>query len=94
MTERPVRAEDQWDRFIDNLDRAGQAGGAHAVVVPESTGAASLAGRLFGELTRKDVDCLSRIANSLGRRGETIKTLWDDTRRRLKPPRRAHRQRG
>ena len=31
---------------------------------------------------RDDVKSLARIANALGRRGETIQTLWNDMKRR------------
>jgi hypothetical protein len=80
----PKRPEDLWDQFIDALDRAGQADGAHGVVVPAiATG--TLAGRAFGTLTRDDVRQLARVANAFGRRGETVVSIWEDTQRRLKP---------
>jgi len=93
---RPLRPEELWDQFIDALDRAGQAGGAHGVRVPElATGA--LAGRAFGDLTRDDVQQLARIGAAFGRRGETVVTLWQDTQRRLRGPLkgpRKHQRRG
>lgn len=78
---RESRREDLWDRFVDDLDRAGQAGQAGTVVVP-TTVAPMLGGKLFGELTRLDVKSLAKIAGEHGRRGETIVTLWDDMQKR------------
>jgi hypothetical protein len=81
----PTRPEDVWDKFIDALDRAGQAGGAQGVCVP-AVATGTLAGRAFGTLTRDDVRQLARVAQAFGRRGETVITIWEDTQRRLKPP--------
>lgn len=82
MTDR-IPPEQAWDLFIDELDRRGQAGSAADVVVPPlSVDVPS--GKRFGELTRVDVQNLSRIASSLGRRGETVKVLWEDTQRNMK----------
>ena len=74
-----------WDRFIDELDRCGQAGTAASVVVPELSPDLPT-GTRFTELTRSDIENLARYATSLGRRGETIRTLWSDLRR---PPAKA-----
>jgi len=74
-----------WDRFIDELDRCGQAGTAPSVVVPEFN-LDFPSGTRFTDLTRQDVERLARYATSLGRRGDTIRTLWSDLRR---PPARA-----
>ena len=81
MSDRPPRPEDAWDEFIDALDRAGQAGGAHTVLVP-SLGHDTLGGRPFGDLTRHDVRRLARVGGALGRRETTIVTIWDDMQRR------------
>jgi hypothetical protein len=82
MTDR-IPPEQAWDLFIDELDRRGQAGSAADVVVPP-LGVDVPSGKRFGELTRIDVQNLSRIASSLGRRGETVKVLWEDTQRNMK----------
>lgn len=79
--ERPRRPEELWDRFVDALDLAGQAGGAERVIVP-AFGDGSLAGREFGDLTKDDAQALARIANGLARRGETILALWKDMQQR------------
>ena len=60
-----------WDRFIDDLDRAGQAGSAADVTLPAL--ASDLpTGTKFGDLTREDLKNLSRLANSLGRRSDVV----------------------
>lgn len=84
-TRRPAGPEELWDQFIDALDRAGQAGGAQGIRVPE-VGAGALGGRTFGELTREEARRLARVASALGRREGTILTLWEDMQRRLRPP--------
>ena len=72
-----------WERFIDDLDRAGQAGSAADIEVPP-LGPGLPAGKRFGELTRLDVESLSRFANSLGRRADVVTVLWQDMERRRK----------
>jgi hypothetical protein len=72
-----------WDRFIDDLDRAGQAGSAENVEVP-LLGAGLPAGKRFGELARADVENLSRLATSLGRRADVVTVLWQDMERKRK----------
>jgi hypothetical protein len=95
MDERVSRPEEAWDRFIDALDRAGQAGSAAEVRVPMSA-AQALGGKAFGELSRDDVKQLSRVASALGRRADTIVTIWDDMQRRarrlLKAPKKRQRR--
>jgi hypothetical protein len=84
--------ERRGDRFIDELDRRGQAGTGADVIVPEL--AADLpSGLRFGDLKKADVENLSRYASSLGRRGETIRTLWADLHRKRRPPRRTGKRR-
>lgn len=75
----------QWDRFIDALDLAGQAGQIAAVELPELTTDVP-AGKRFGDLTRADIDTLSRLASKLGRRTDVIMVLWQDMLRKKKPP--------
>ena len=87
--------EELWDRFINAIDSAGQAGDASQVVVPTFiTGA--LGGRRFGDLSKDDVKALARVASGLARRSETIVTMWEDMKRRARPPKapRAKRSRG
>ena len=81
-----------WDRFIDAIDQAGQAGDAADVVVP-ATVDATLAGKRFGELTPNDIEGLARIASQLGRRDETIRTLYADMRRRARGAHKLNRRR-
>lgn len=75
----------QWDRFIDALDLAGQAGRIADVELPELSMDLP-AGKRFGELTRGDIDTLSRLASKLGRRSDVIMVLWQDMQRKKKPP--------
>jgi hypothetical protein len=44
-------------------------------------------GRRFSELTRIDVQNLSRMASSLGRRADVVQVLWEDMQRKLKKER-------
>lgn len=75
-----------WDRFIDALDRAGQAGSAADVEVP-AFAVGEPSGKRFSELTRIDVQNLSRRASSLGRRADVVQVLWEDMQRKLKKDR-------
>jgi hypothetical protein len=75
------RPEEAWDVFIDALDRAGQAGSCAGVLVP-AFAARDVAGKKFSDLDRDAVKALARVASALGRRGDTIVTLWEDMRRR------------
>ena len=85
--DREPSPHDSWDAFIDALDRAGQReGGAHNVRIPSTIGVTALAGRAFGELTADEAKHLSRVAAALGRRSDTILTLWKDTKDRLRAP--------
>src|SRR6266581_2822027 len=72
-----------WERFIDDLDRAGQAGSAADVEVPP-LGPGQPSGKRFGDLTRLEIENLSRLANSLGRRADVITVMWQDMERRRK----------
>jgi len=81
--------EDSWDRFIDALDRAGQAGQMAAVVVPAFRPDLPN-GMRFDELTRVDIENLSRFASQIGRRADVICIMWADLRR--KPPKRKRSQ--
>jgi hypothetical protein len=94
MSTRAPGPEELWDRFIDAVDRAGQAGNPAGIIVP-AFGTHELGGKRFGDLDREDVKRLARVAGALGRRGDTITTMWEDMRRRergpLKEPRKTRR---
>ena len=81
-----------WERFIDDLDRAGQAGSAAAIEVP-LLGPGLPSGKRFGDLTRLDVESLSRLANSLGRRADVVTVLWQDMERKRKAEAKAAKKR-
>jgi hypothetical protein len=81
-----------WDRFIDELDRCGQAGSCADVVIPP-LGADAVSGKRFGELTRVDIFNLSRLASSLGRRPDTVKVLWEDMQRKVRDKKRKRKAR-
>jgi hypothetical protein len=83
---RRLGSEEIWDAFVDELDRAGQAGSAAAVLTPTTLHVDSPAGKPFGSLTRLEIDNLVAIGKAAGRRGEVVKEIWTVTR---KPPRRA-----
>jgi hypothetical protein len=75
-----------WDRFIDALDLAGQEGRMADVEVPVL--AIDLPpGRRFGELTRDDIESLSKQATKLGRRADVVTVKWQDMQRKKKPAR-------
>jgi hypothetical protein len=81
-----------WERFIDDLDRAGQAGSPADIEVPP-LGPGLPAGKRFGDLTRLDVESLSRLANSLGRRADVVTVLWQDMERKRKAEAKASKKR-
>ena len=75
-----------WDKFVDRLDLAGQEGHIADVEVPPL--AIDLPpGRRFGELTRNDIESLSKQAAKVGRRADVIVVMWEDMQRRKKPAR-------
>src|SRR4029077_10497889 len=81
IADRELSAAEAWDRYIDDLDRAGQAGHMGTVPLPALRGDLPT-GTLFSDLTRADVENLSRLASSLGRRGDVVRQMWDDLRKR------------
>jgi hypothetical protein len=86
MTDFSTIQQGLWDKFIDALDLAGQAGRIGDVEVPAL--AIDLPpGRRFGELTRADIDSLSKQALKVGRRADTITVMWEDMQRKKKPAR-------
>src|SRR4051812_7731954 len=117
MADEHSQRQGAWDRFIDDLDRAGQAGSAADVTVPplapeeygrgggggvgfmdvgvgagRAGGAADVpvpplapdlpSGIRFADLTRVDLENLSRLASKLGRRADVVTVLWQDMERR------------
>ena len=92
MSSDPENDRAAWDRFIDALDRAGQAGSAAGVEVPPIGGSES-AGKRFGDLTSAEVQHLSRVAASLGRRTDVVATLWRDLQWKIKKQRNAEKAR-
>ena len=73
-----------WDRFVDELDRFGQAGSAADVLTPSTLDPDAPSGKRFGDLSRVEIDTLAKIAGRLGRRGDIVKTLWLGTQQQLK----------
>jgi hypothetical protein len=59
------------------------------VLTPTTLDPDAPSGKRFGDLTRGDIDCLSKIAGNLGRRGDVVKSMWDQTQRQLKQKKRA-----
>ncbi len=80
----PPAREEVWDRFIDELDRTGQAGSAAEVLTPTTLHPEAPSGKRFADLTRDDILALSRIGGNLGRRGDVVKEIWEQTQRKLK----------
>lgn len=81
---RPPAREEIWDRFIDELDRCGQAGTAADVLTPTTLHPEVPGGKRFGDLTRTDIDNLAKLAGNLGRRGDVVKGMWEQTQQQLK----------
>ena len=86
---RPPAREIVWDEFVDALDRQGQAGTAAEVMTPTTLHPEAPSGKRFGDLTKVEVDNLAKIAESLGRRGDVVKSMWKHTQRQLKDLKRA-----
>jgi hypothetical protein len=82
---RAPQPEDIWDGFIDELDRRGQAGSAADVLIPSTLNSSR---KRFGDLSRDDIDNLSKIGGNMGRRGDVVKTIWEQTQQQLKQQRR------
>ena len=83
-SERSPNREEIWDLFIDELDRRGQAGSAADVLTPTTLDPSAPSGKRFGDLTRVDIDSLAKIGENLGRRGDVLKTMWEQTQQKLK----------
>jgi hypothetical protein len=84
---RSPHPQDVWDRFIDELDRRGQAGSAADVLTPTALHAHAPSGKRFADLSREEIDNLASIGSYLGRRGDVVKTIWEQTQRQIKPRR-------
>jgi hypothetical protein len=91
MSSDPQSDRAAWDAFIDALDRAGQAGSAAAVEVPPIAGVIS-AGKQFGDLTGPEIQHMSRVAASLGRRADVVATMWRDLQWKRKQQRKADKE--
>lgn len=87
----PSSHREIWDRFIDDLDRAGQSGSAADVAVPAIAGELS-AGKRFADLSIAEVRNLARFANTLGRRADVVTVMWQDMQRRINQQRREERK--
>lgn len=86
---RPPAREEIWDQFVDALDRSGQAGTAADVLTPTTLHPDAPSGKRFGDLTRVEIDNLAKIAGNLGRRGDVVKAMWEQTQQKLKSQKRA-----
>ena len=75
-----------WDKFINALDLAGQDGRMADVVGPPLAIDIE-AGKLFGELTRGEVEHLSKQASKVGRRADVVVVMWTDMQRKKNPAR-------
>ena len=82
---RALQPEEVWDAFIDELDRRGQAGSSADVLTPATLNSSR---KRFADLSRDDIDNLSKIASTMGRRGDVVKTMWEQTQQQLKQQRR------
>jgi hypothetical protein len=85
---RPAVREEIWDRFVDALDRAGQAGNAADVLTPTALHPDAPSGKRFGDLTRVEVGNLATIAQSFGRRGDAVMAMWQHTQQKLRAQKR------
>ena len=86
MTDFSTIQQGLWDRFIEALDLARQEGRIADVEVPAL--AIDLpTGLRFGELTRGDIESLSKQATKLGRRANVVTVMWEEMQRTKKPPR-------
>jgi hypothetical protein len=84
---RAPQPEQVWDRFVDELDRCGQAGSAADVLTPTTLDRDAPSGKRFADLNRVDIDNLAKIGSSLGRRGDIVKDIWERTQQKRKPQR-------
>lgn len=88
---RAANPQEIWDSFVDELDRRGQAGSAADVLTPTTLHPSAPSGKRFGDLTRVDIDSMAKIAANLGRRGDVVKTIWMETQKKPKAPKRRRR---
>ena len=91
---RPLHPEQIWDRFVDELDRCGQAGSAADVLTPTTLDRDALGETRFADLDRADIDNLAKFGSRIGRRGDIVKEIWERTRHALKPQRSAKHRNG
>jgi hypothetical protein len=81
---RHLSREEIWDQFVDALDRSGQAGSAAVVLTPTTLHPDAPSGKRFGDLSRVEIDNLAKVAGNLGRRGDVVKAMWEQTQQQLK----------
>jgi len=62
------------------------------VLTPTTLDPSTASGKRFGDLTRSDIDNLAKTAVNLGRRGDIVKTMWEQTQRQLKQQKRESRE--
>jgi hypothetical protein len=84
---RSLHPEQVWDRFVDELDRCGQAGSAADVLTPTTLDRAAPRSTRFADLNRMDIDNLAKLGSRLGRRGDIVREIWARTQHRRKPQR-------
>ena len=95
MPNAPTPMHAEWDAFIDALDHAGQGGSAEAVEIPSALAIGGvIAGTRFGDLSTDQVNQLVRFAVTLGRRGDVVRTLWQDMRSRERWKKKSARRKG
>jgi len=90
-SERAPNRQEIWDRFIDELDRSGQAGSAADVVTPTTLDPSAPSGKRFADLTLVEVQSLAKVAGNLGRRGDVVTMIWQQTQKQLKQLKRTRR---
>jgi hypothetical protein len=81
---RSLHPEQVWDRFVDELDRCGQAGSAADVLTPTTLERNAPSSTRFADLKRVDIDNLAKLGSSLGRRGDIVRDIWERTQQKCK----------
>jgi hypothetical protein len=84
---RSLHPEQVWDRFVDELDRCGQAGSAADVLTPTTLERNAPSSTRFADLKRVDIDNLAKLGGRLGRRGDIVRDIWERTQHKRKPQR-------
>jgi hypothetical protein len=87
VTDYATIQRDLWGPFVDTLDRARQDGRIAEVVVP-ALADDTAAGKLFGELTHRDVETLTQQPSKVWQRAGVITAMWQEMQRRKQLPQR------